>query len=138
MYLQQIKSSAGVDAGLLIDGIDHSRFGILVRLEGGRNIDFETLGNLVLNLQYTTEDVGGGPSLSEGQAIFAVGIFCFKLAGNDISLVVAITRNFEGDIGWGLCLDLQECSGERVVLLEQVVGGLSEILHTHKKMLETY
>ncbi len=127
-----------MDAGLLIGSINYSRFGILVRLEGSRNIDFETLGDLVLNLQYTTEDVGRSPGLSEGQAIFAVGVFCFELAGDGVILVVAITRNFEGDIGWGLCLDLQECSGERVILLKQVVGGFSEILYTHKQVLKTY
>ena len=96
--LQQIKNSAGVKAGLLICGIDQSRLGVLVRLEGGGNINFETLGNLVINLEETTEDIGGSPSLGEGQAVFAVGIFCFELARDSIGLVVTITRDFEGDI----------------------------------------
>lgn len=106
-------------------------------MEGGGNIDFEALGNLVIDLEETTEDIGGSPSLGEGQAVFAIGILCFELAGDGIRLVVTITRDFEGNIGWGLGLDLQECSGERVILLEQVIGGLSKILFTCKGVSET-
>ena len=116
-------------AGLLICGIDQSRLGVLVRLEGGGNINFEAISDLVIHLEETTEDIGGSPSLGEGQAVFAVGIFCFELAGDGIGLVVTITGDFEDDVGWSLGLDLQECSGERVILLEQVIRGLSEILN---------
>lgn len=95
-----------MNTGLLVSGIDQSRLGILVRLEGSGYINFEALGNLVLNLEHATEDIGSSPSLGEGQAVFAIGIFCFELAGDGIGLVVTITCDFEGDIGWSLGFDL--------------------------------
>lgn len=52
----------------------------------GGDIEFETLGDLVLELNLTFQDVGGGPGLGESEAILAVSVFGFDVSSNHVAV----------------------------------------------------
>ena len=43
-------------------------------MEEGGGVELETLGDLVLELDLGAECVGGGPGLSDGEAVVLVGV----------------------------------------------------------------
>ena len=74
------------------------------------------------------EDVGGGPGLGEGETVNLVGPFALDVTVNGIGLGIAGSLDLEGNVGGGLCLDLERGAVEVVVLAKQVVGRLAKIL----------
>lgn len=48
---------------LLVDGSQDGRLGGLSGVEGGSKVKLQALGNLVLELELSSENVGGGPTL---------------------------------------------------------------------------
>jgi hypothetical protein len=52
-----------VERGLLVDGSDNGRLLSLGGIQGGRHVELEALGNLVLELELGAEQVGGRPRL---------------------------------------------------------------------------
>lgn len=122
-----------MEPGLLIDGVNEGSLGTLVGKEGGGQVKFEALGNLVLKFNLTTKDVGSSPGLGEGETMFAVGIFGLDIASDEFGLGVTGASDFEGNIGGSLGLNLERCSVDVVVLAQQVVGGLAKILRKKKQ-----
>lgn len=61
--LEEVDGGAGVERGLLVDGSDNGRLLRLGGVQGGRNVELEALGDLVLELELGAEQVGGGPGL---------------------------------------------------------------------------
>lgn len=99
----------------------------LVGKEGGGQIELETLGNLVLELDLGLEDVGGRPCLGEHDAVLVVGVLGLNV-GSDGSALVLAASDLEGDTGGGFCLDLKGGARVWVVASQQIVGRLAKVL----------
>lgn len=75
-----------METRLLVDRVDDSGLVALLRGQGSVEVDFKALGDLVLNLDLVTEDVGGGPGLGEGQTVGLVGKLGLDVAVDGICL----------------------------------------------------
>lgn len=117
-----------METGLLVSSVDDSGLAAGLGQQRGVQVQLETLGDLVLKLNGGSEDVSGGPGLSEGQAVLGVGVFALQVARDAVRLVVAGTSDLERDVRGGLGLDLQGSAKDGEVLGQQVVGRLAEIL----------
>lgn len=73
--LEDVQNGAGVQTGLLVGSAKKHRLGVLFWVENGSGLELETVSDLVLELDLGTDNVGGGPGLSEGKAVMFVGIF---------------------------------------------------------------
>lgn len=133
-YPEHVEGSAGVKTGLLEDSIEKGGLGSLLRRQGGVEVNLDTLGNLVLNFNGVTEDVGGGPGLGDGQTMLAVSPLGLNVARDGIGLPVTIAGDLEGDIRGSLGLNLKGGAVEGVILAKQVIGGLSEVLKGNNEL----
>lgn len=61
--LEKVNGGPGVNSGGLVDGSDNGTLGVLSRVEGGGQVKLEALGELVLELDLGSEEVGGVPDL---------------------------------------------------------------------------
>ena len=66
--------------------------------------------------------------LGEGQAVLEVDVLSLNITGNGGRVGITDTSDLEDDIGRGGSLDLEGDTVGRVVLDEEVRGGLAEIL----------
>lgn len=132
-HLEQVKHGTSVEAALLVDSSDDTALVVLLRVKAGVQVELEALGDLVLELDDGAEDVGGGPSLGEGESVLPVGVLGLDVSEDGLGLGVLGTGDLEGDARGGVGLDLEGLAGEVVVLSEQVVGGLAEVLKRAKK-----
>ena len=128
MYLEEVKESAGVEAGLLVGGGDERSLSRAVAVDAGVQVEFETFCEVVLSLDLGAELVVGSPGLGEDDTVGLVGVLGLKIAGDSLGLVVLLASNLEGDVGRSDGLDLKAVALEVVVPAQQVVGGLAEIL----------
>lgn len=55
--LEDVKESAGVETGLLVDSSEQSRLLAAVGKERGRQVELQTLGKVVLSLHLSAEDI---------------------------------------------------------------------------------
>jgi hypothetical protein len=127
-YLVQVKDSTGVKTRLLVHSVELSRLVTLLGEERGDGIKLETLNELVLNLNLGPEQVCGGPGLGKSEAVLLVGPLALEVTLDGIRTSRAGARNLEGHVGWGLGLHLEPISSVGKVLVEEVIGGLSEVL----------
>ena len=143
--LEEVDSGAGVERGLLVDGSDNGRLLRLGGVQGGRNVELQALGDLVLELELSAEQVGGGPGLyiryisilysivrtylGKDQAVLKVDVLALNVTGNGVGGGILGTGNLEGDVGRGEGLDLERGTLDGVVLQEEVRGGLAEVLY---------
>lgn len=67
-HLEEVNGGAGVEGGLLVDGSQDGGLLRLGRVKSGREVELETLGDLVLELELRAEQVGGGPGLDVSSA----------------------------------------------------------------------
>lgn len=126
-YLEDVKDSTCVEAGLLVDSVEERGFLALVGEEGGGQVKLEALGNLVLELDLGLEDVGGRPRLGEHDAVLVVGVLGLNV-GTDGSALVLATGDLEGDARGGFGLNLEAGARVIVVASQQVVGRLAKVL----------
>jgi len=129
-HLEEINHSAGVKTGLLISSIHQRRLGTFLREQLSVQVKFQSLGDLVLQLDSGAEDIGSGPRLCEGQSIFGIVVFRFHVTRDAERLVITHSSNFECHIGGGFSFDFKGSAEDGEVLAQQVVGRLSEVLHT--------
>ena len=122
-------------AGLLVDGGQQSRLGTLLRQQSGGEVELETLGNLVLELNLGAKHVRGRPGLGEGETVVLEVVFGLEVAG-DCGLGVPDESDLEGDTGRRGGLDVESGAVDGEVLAEEVIGGLSEVLERKKKTRE--
>ena len=132
--LEDVKESAGVEAGLLVGGGEESRLGTSVGGEGGLEVELDTLGDLVVNFDLGLEDVGGRPGLGEGEAVGLVEELGLDVADDELGLGVAVSANLEEDVGRSRGLHLEGDTADGEVLAKEVVGRLSEVLDTCRSM----
>jgi len=130
-YLEDVKDSTSVETGLLVDSIEQSSLMTLLRKQRGAQIKFETLGDLVLQLHLSFEDIGCSPGLSEDEAVLEVGVLCLDIPSDGFGLALA-TLDFEGHARGCFCLDLKRGTLVVVILAKKVIGGLAEILVSTK------
>lgn len=126
--LEEVQVLTGVEAWLLVSGREESVLGLLVWQQGRDELELETLGNVVLELNVVAENVGGGPGLSQGKAVLAVVELGLEVTVDVSGLGVSETGDLEGDAVGGLGLDLERGAVDVVVLVEEVTGGLAEVL----------
>ena len=62
-HLEEIHGRAGVQTRLLVDGGEDGGLLSLGRVQRGRQVEFESLGDEVLELDLGPKEVGGGPCL---------------------------------------------------------------------------
>ena len=117
-----------MEAGLLVGGGEESRLRTGVGGEGGRELELDTLGDLVVNLDLGLEDVARRPGLGERQAVGLVEELGLDVAADEGRLCVAVAANLEGHVRGRDGLHLESDTVQWVVLAQEVIGGLAEIL----------
>jgi hypothetical protein len=145
-HLEEVNGSPGVEGRLLVDGGEDSRLLGLGWVEGGSEVQLQSLGNLVLKLDLSSEEVGGGPGLGElsalpcdsetsritdlgeGKTVLEVDVLSLDVTGNGGRVGIPDTGDLEDDVGWGGSLDLEGDTVGWVVLDQEIRGGLAEIL----------
>lgn len=127
-YVENIETGTGVETGLLVGSVQEDRFRAGVGVECGVDINLETLGNLILELNGVLERVGGCPSLGEDETVLPVGKLGLKVSFDVVGLGVSATGYTESDAGGSVGLDLKTGRIEVVVLAEQVAGRLAKVL----------
>jgi hypothetical protein len=65
--------------------------------------------------------------LGDGEAVLEVDVLALNVT-RDLGILGTDTSDLEGDVGRGEGLDLEGSTLDRVVLLEEVTSGLSEVL----------
>ena len=93
------------------------------------DVKFETLSELVVELDLGAEGVGGSPGLGESKAVKLVGIFCLDVTTDVVILGVTVAKDFEGDVGGRRSLDLKRCAVDVVFLSKEVIGRLAKVLY---------
>lgn len=117
-----------MDTRLLVDGIDDSGLVTLFGSQRAKDIDLETLDNLVLNLDLVFDDVAGGPGVGEGHTVSLVGPLGFNITDNGGRARRTTSSNLERNIGRSFGFNLETVTSVGEVLAEQVVRGLSKVL----------
>lgn len=115
-----------MNAGLLVDGSDDSALLVLDGVEGSQEVQLQATGNLVLELNLSSENVRGGPSLGDGNTVLGVNPLALNVTSDCCRLGVTETGDLEGSRERG-GLDLERSTVDGVVLGEQVRGGLAEV-----------
>jgi hypothetical protein len=113
---------------LLVGGGEERRLASAVGGEGRSKVKLKALGKVVLSFNLGAEQVGGGPALSDDKAVGLIGPLALELSVDKTRLLILLASNAEGDVGRGDSLDLEAVTREVKVLVQQVVGGLAEIL----------
>lgn len=131
--LEDVKGSPGVEARLLVDSGQQSGLGALLRQQSGGEVELETLGNLVLELDLGAKHVRGRPGLGEGETVVLEVVFGLEVAGDE-GLGIPDESDLEGHAGRRGGLDVESGAVDGEVLGEEVVGGLSEVLQTKKRV----
>lgn len=126
--VEEVKGGTGVITGLLESQVEETAIDALFRIQARVGLEFETLCELVLNLELGAEDVGSRPCVGEDGSILVVGVFCLEVACNGARLCIACAGDAESDVGGRLGLDFESNRMERIVLAQEIVGTLSEIL----------
>ena len=62
-HLEEVDGSPGVEGRLLVDGSKDGRLLGLGGVKSSSEVQFQSLGDLVLQLDLGSEEVGGGPGL---------------------------------------------------------------------------
>jgi len=129
--LEDIEESTGVDTWLLIGGSQQGRLGAFFGQQSGSEVELQTLGNLVLELNLSAKHVRGCPGLGKSETMVLEIVLGLDVA-SDGSLGIPDESNLEGHAGrrGGLYVESSAVDGE--ILAEEVVGGLSEILKEKK------
>ena len=123
-----------MEAGLLVGGGEERGLGTRVGGESSLEVELDALGNLVVDLNLSLQDVGGRPALGEDEAMGLVEELGLDVAADEARLGVARAADLEGDVGGGQGLDLKSDVADGEVLAKKVVGRLSEVLGTHRSV----
>lgn len=70
-------------ARLLIGRAEEHRLCVLVRVKSAGGVELKALSDLVLELDLGAERVGGGPGLSDSQAVALVRVLALEVAGDE-------------------------------------------------------
>lgn len=131
--LEDIKESAGVKTGLLVDGSQQSGLGAFLGQQSGSEVELQALGNLVLELNLSAKHVRGCPGLGECQTMVLEVVLGLDVASYS-SLRIPDEGNLEAYAGrrGGLHIESGAVDGE--ILAEEVVGGLSKVLKAEERV----
>lgn len=80
--LEDIKESAGVETGLLVDGSQQGRLGTFLGQQSSSKVELQTLGNLVLELDLGAKHVRGRPGLGENETMVLEVVLGLDVAGD--------------------------------------------------------
>lgn len=104
---EEIDKGAAVGTGLLVSAAEDGSLGALVGVEAGVKLEFQALGDLVLEFHVGAEEVGGSPRLRKSDSVLGVRVFRFNVTVDDVGFRVGISCDLEGHVGGGLGLDLE-------------------------------
>ena len=91
-YPEYVEESASVDIGLLVDGVEQGRSVSSLGCQRGREVEFQALGKIGVELELRLEDVGGGPGFGQDEAVLVVGVLGLGVTGDALRLGVAHPR----------------------------------------------
>jgi len=131
--LEDVKESAGVEAGLLVCGSQQGGLGALLRQQSGSKVELQTLGNLVLELNLSPKHVRGRPGLGESETVVLEVVLALDVAG-DSGLGVPDEGYLEGHARRCGGLDFKSGAVDGEILAEEVIGGFSEVLKVGKRV----
>ena len=84
-----------MEAGLLVGGGEERGLCASVGGEGGLEVKFDTLGDLVVNLDLGLEDVVGRPGLGEDEAVGLCEELCLDISADEGGLGVAVATDLK-------------------------------------------
>jgi len=84
-----------VDVRLLVDGSNDGALLVLGGVDGSQEIQLQASSDLVLKLDLSSQDVGGGPSLSDSDTVLGVDPFSLDISGNGTRFSISETSNLE-------------------------------------------
>lgn len=119
-----------METGLLVGGGKQGGLLAAVGKKGSGKVKLETLGEVVLSLNLSLQDVGSGPSLSEDEAVGLVRVLGLNVGVDVVGLGVLDTKDLERDIGRSRGLDLELGTTDLEITAQKVVGGFTEILQS--------
>jgi hypothetical protein len=122
-----------METGLLVDGAQNGMLGPFVRMQRGVDFEFETLCDLVLNLNSGLQDVARRPGLSNGETVLGVDVFRLEITMDMVRLGIGISGDLEGNVGGGLGLDLEAGAVDVEILAQEVIRAFAQILYPKKK-----
>ena len=91
--LEQVEESAEMQIGLFVVDVKFASVGLFGGQVGGEDFGFEAFSELVFELGFGVETVGGGPGLRQGQAGGFVLVFAFDLK-SQLTVVLAIEGSY--------------------------------------------
>jgi len=125
--LEDVKEGTGVETRLLVDCSQQGGLGALLRQQSGREVELQTLGNLVLELNLGPEHVRGRPSLGESEPVVLDVVLGLEVP-DDSGLGIPDEGNLEGHARGGGGLDVESGTVDGEILAQEVIGGFSEVL----------
>lgn len=125
---EHIERGARVESGLFESSVQNGSLGALFRGQRSGEVKLDTLGNLVFNFDKVAKNVGGRPSLGDGQTVLLISPFRLEIGGNGIGFCVATASDLEGDVRRSLSLNLEGGTLEVVVPTKEVIGSFAKIL----------
>ena len=84
-----------MNVGLLVDGSNDGALLVLGGVKSGQEVQLQATSDLVLELDLSSEDVGSGPSLSDGDTIFGVDPLALDVTGNGTGFRISETGDLE-------------------------------------------
>lgn len=89
-----------MEARLLVRRVEHGGLvaGLGRRGNRGCEVELETIGDLVLDLDLRLEHVRGVPGAGEGQAVLFVGHLGLEVAGDEGGVGGTVSSDLEDDI----------------------------------------
>ena len=131
--LEDGKESTGVKAGLLVCGSRQGGLGTLLRQQGGGEVELQTLGNLVLELNLSPEHIRGRPGLGKSETVVFEVVLGLDVAG-DSGLGIPDEGYLEVHAGGRGGPDFGSSAVDGEILAEEVIGGFSGILKAEERV----
>ena len=120
-YLEEVKSSSGMETRLFVRCIYDCRFLTLVRVKGSVEVKLEAFREDIIELDLTAQDVGRGPSLGDRETMLDIVELGLDIARDQVGLGIPVTSDLESDVGGCFRLDFERRSLEGVVFSQKVV-----------------
>ena len=119
--------------GLLVGGGQQGGLGALLGQQSGSEVELQTLGNLVLELNLSPKHIRGCPGLGKSETVVLVVVLGLDVAG-DSGFGVPDESSLEGHAGGRGGLDVESSTVDGEILAQEVIGGLSEVLEREKRV----
>ena len=110
-----------METRLLVDGAQDGVFSAFVGVESRVDFKLEALGDLILDLNGSPEDVARRPGFGDGETILGVDIFSLQVTMDLVALGVGGSSDLESDVGRSLSLDFKASAVNVEVLAQEII-----------------